>query len=81
MRHKIGDIVLVRSDLIEGKRYGGLYVLPSMKELCGKYCTIVGLGNVTYRLRYYNYVADYFTDEMLVNYITEFKIFLEGICL
>lgn len=40
MKYKVGDKVRVRSDLTEGKEYGGVFVISDMSELRGKIVTI-----------------------------------------
>lgn len=38
--YKVGDIVLVRDDLIPGQLYGGLVFLDGMKDYKGQFVTI-----------------------------------------
>ena len=40
MRYKVGDKIVIRKDLVGGKKYDGLYFNPDMKKFCGKTYTI-----------------------------------------
>lgn len=62
-----GQKVVIRSDLIGGETYGGVYFNPEMKRYCGKVATIYyGWGNDQYRLRGDNGIDQWvFTTEML----------------
>lgn len=63
MKYKVGDKVLIRSDLKYGNDYGETYFNREMEKYCGKTLTVESVSNVGYTfldLSYWNW-----TDEMI----------------
>ena len=68
MKYKVGDKVVVRSDLIRGETYGEYYLLSEMYRLRGKTVTIEEVrqkGLPSYRIEECYY--PFFTDEMFID--------------
>ena len=68
MKHKVGDSVVIRSDLIRGQMYGEYYLLSEMYKLRGETVTIEEVrqeGSQRYRIEECHY--PFFTDEMFLN--------------
>ena len=61
MKYKVGDDVLIRSDLVFGKNYGGFTVDSAVTDKRGKIRTIEKVGDVCYTIDGY----PSFTDEMI----------------
>lgn len=73
MKYNIGDKVKVRSDLVPGKKYGGVYFASNMKKYCDSFITIERVCSCFYEVKESSFV---FSDEMLEEskYITKEKL-------
>ena len=68
IKYKVGDKVVLRSDLIKGDEYGEYFFLSEMHKLRGKTVTIeeVRKGSLpSYRIE--EYYHHFFTDEMFLD--------------
>lgn len=68
MKYKVGDKVVIRSDLIRGEMYGEYFLLSEMHRLRGKTVTIKEVrqgGLPSYRIE--ECTQPFFTDEMFLD--------------
>jgi len=73
MKHKIGDIVVIKSDLIPGKIYGkyNFNQFGSMNIYCGKIVKITSLSKGLEAYQIFNCPEFFWTDEMIERFATE----------
>lgn len=57
MKFKVGDIVVIRKDMVVDKNYGMLTAYRGMVSLGGNICTIVNVGN-SYTVKENGYLWD-----------------------
>lgn len=65
--HKVGDRVTIRRGMDTSKKYGGVSVIPFMREQGGKTFTIKEIDYTTFKVPTYRFEGEgcYWTDEML----------------
>ena len=67
MKYNIGDKVIVRSDLIVGKIYGGMYFIDEMSPLRGAVVEIEGIVTLKPVYRIKESKLPYWTNEMFID--------------
>ena len=66
-KHKIGDRVTIRKGMDTFKKYGGISIIPFMRNQGGKTFTIEEIDYTTFKVPTYRFEGEgcYWTDEML----------------
>lgn len=75
-KHKVGDKVTVRRGMDSSKKYGGVSIIPFMREQGGKTFTIEEIDYTTFKVPTYRFKDEgcYWTDAMLEDRIEDIEI-------